>query len=724
MLQGFMNSNVQSCAVLLDAEEEVNHSENLFLDVWTKIEECATKIDRRGGNLFQFMDDDGSGDITPEEFQLALKKLGVKLTNDEMEIVVKEIDEDGDGSISVSEFENAVQRHRDFKGFNSDGDIDSSDEEDEEEAKAAAEKAEQEEKGQEAEEGGIGKPILEEVLKRWTRHQLTNEAAVEAAPENVSGIMQMFSPETEAEGEERDREEEEDPEKKGKRKKKKRRKRKKPASAASDLSDTNQGISRRGSAVGERASSICGHTSWQRTVAVTASLTPCAFQVGLREKTRDPLEPMSFDGDEPKGWGSFTVVEDANRISEVWNKDETFFANKLVVESDPIQALQLVATHWQDRLALSPDAIDVDGVMAGEAIASSAMLVQLFARSPNMEIDKTEFKELLERLARLRDQVEKLKTLADQDFDKMGKNQKRRSIDIVDQHDNGSGKGELVLRNKRMPRLTMLVARVQLDDDEVEKDEEAAEEDEEKEDEEDEEKNDEEDEEKGEGGQEDKDKEDEVEGGGREGKEEDGNDDDAKIRLARVASRRAAGKASKGRNRAAGKASKGRNRTTFAIGAATKPKASKASNPFLNAATAAADAAAAKKETNLKMRWIKSHTHQVAVHLAKVSFEMKKLQDEIVTAIIRAMQDQARFAEIQGRVCSEAVGNAVEQWVECRTFDPSAAMRKDRAAAEAVAVTNSLVRGRLSDVLPDDSSDEMLFLRGVIAEFSDPLRRM
>jgi hypothetical protein len=646
------------------------------------------------------MDDDGSGDITPQEFHIALKKLGVKLTESELNIVVAEIDEDGDGSISVGEFENAVQRHRDFKGFNSDGDIASSDEEDDEEAKAAKarEKANLE-----------LKPIMESVLTRWSEQQLTSTVAAMSAPENVAGLIKMYAPMTEEEeAAEADADAEAEAEKSKSKKKKKRRKTTRKVAQPAPADDENETggsvdakLDKRGSAPnggGDRLASVSSSTSWQRTVAVTASLTPTAFEVGLRDKTRDPLQNVGTDGDVPEAWGEFTVDDEAMRMGSMWNKEETAFATKLAAESDPIQAMQIITAHWEERLALSPMTVDVDGIMAGEWVANSAMLVQLFARSPNSEIDKAPLKELLDRLAHLLDQVQKLKRLSEQDFERMGAIQRRRSIDCIDtgtdeEEEFGEDEKEVILRNKRMPRLTMLISRVPI---EMEEGEDEAEES------------------KGEGEEEEEKGEDEekyIDEGEEKGEDED-KDEGEKIKMARVASRRAAGKATKGRKRA-----------TFAVMGVGK-KAAKAENPFLKAASVAAAASAVAKEKHLKMRWIKSHTHQVSVHLAKVSFEMKKLQNEIVSTVIRVIHDQARFVEIQGRVCAEAVGNVVEQWVGCRKFDPSTALREERTQAEIAAVSNSLVRGRMHDILHEDSSDEMLFLREVTKEHSDSLRRM
>ena len=49
--------------------------------------------------MFNEIDADGNGFITPEELRSAFKKLGVDLTCDEAKAIVKNADTDGDGRV-------------------------------------------------------------------------------------------------------------------------------------------------------------------------------------------------------------------------------------------------------------------------------------------------------------------------------------------------------------------------------------------------------------------------------------------------------------------------------------------------------------------------------------------------------------------------------------------------------------------------------------------------
>ena len=50
--------------------------------------------------MFNEIDADGNGFITPEEVKTGFKKLGVELTSDEAKAIVQAADTDGDGRVS------------------------------------------------------------------------------------------------------------------------------------------------------------------------------------------------------------------------------------------------------------------------------------------------------------------------------------------------------------------------------------------------------------------------------------------------------------------------------------------------------------------------------------------------------------------------------------------------------------------------------------------------
>lgn len=52
--------------------------------------------------IFNEIDADGNGYITPEEVCTGFKKFGVDLTMDEAKAIVKDADTDGDGRVSYS----------------------------------------------------------------------------------------------------------------------------------------------------------------------------------------------------------------------------------------------------------------------------------------------------------------------------------------------------------------------------------------------------------------------------------------------------------------------------------------------------------------------------------------------------------------------------------------------------------------------------------------------
>jgi Ca2+-binding EF-hand superfamily protein len=55
-------------------------------------------------DMFFRIDVDGSGEIEPVEFVQALSKMGLQLTREELDAVVRELDADGDGTVELHEF--------------------------------------------------------------------------------------------------------------------------------------------------------------------------------------------------------------------------------------------------------------------------------------------------------------------------------------------------------------------------------------------------------------------------------------------------------------------------------------------------------------------------------------------------------------------------------------------------------------------------------------------
>lgn len=71
---------------------------------------AASKNERDGNaedemlEAFQIFDTDGNGNISADELRQIMANLGEKLTEEEVEAMVKEADIDGDGEINYDEF--------------------------------------------------------------------------------------------------------------------------------------------------------------------------------------------------------------------------------------------------------------------------------------------------------------------------------------------------------------------------------------------------------------------------------------------------------------------------------------------------------------------------------------------------------------------------------------------------------------------------------------------
>jgi Ca2+-binding EF-hand superfamily protein len=55
-------------------------------------------------DMFYKIDVDGSGEIEPAEFVQAISKMGLKLSQEELDAVVHELDVDGDGTVELHEY--------------------------------------------------------------------------------------------------------------------------------------------------------------------------------------------------------------------------------------------------------------------------------------------------------------------------------------------------------------------------------------------------------------------------------------------------------------------------------------------------------------------------------------------------------------------------------------------------------------------------------------------
>ena len=64
----------------------------------------STEVDRRFLPCFQVFDRDGNGFISAAELRHVMTNLGEKLTDEEVDEMIREADVDGDGQINYEEF--------------------------------------------------------------------------------------------------------------------------------------------------------------------------------------------------------------------------------------------------------------------------------------------------------------------------------------------------------------------------------------------------------------------------------------------------------------------------------------------------------------------------------------------------------------------------------------------------------------------------------------------
>jgi Ca2+-binding EF-hand superfamily protein len=90
----------------VDKEEFVN---------WMVASEASQNYDESNteiaSKMFKMFNDDGDDYVTPEEFNSKLQMFGIKLSQDELHLLVRELDSDGSGRIDEDDFEAMLERH-------------------------------------------------------------------------------------------------------------------------------------------------------------------------------------------------------------------------------------------------------------------------------------------------------------------------------------------------------------------------------------------------------------------------------------------------------------------------------------------------------------------------------------------------------------------------------------------------------------------------------------
>ncbi|CAM9720397.1 unnamed protein product [Ectocarpus fasciculatus] len=89
------------------AKVDTDHSGGISFDEFVammQLGEVETDFTKEINEAFKFFDKDGDGEVTPAELAEIMRGLGDKLSDDEIELLVKVADKDGDGTISIEEF--------------------------------------------------------------------------------------------------------------------------------------------------------------------------------------------------------------------------------------------------------------------------------------------------------------------------------------------------------------------------------------------------------------------------------------------------------------------------------------------------------------------------------------------------------------------------------------------------------------------------------------------
>jgi len=108
-----INLEPEEGAQLMREFDEDNSGSISFEEFWMYMRRRQAPADPKKlvEDIFRFIDADGSGEVTAEEFKDVIKGLGTGMTDDQILGLVKEIDTGGDGSISLQEFTDVLERY-------------------------------------------------------------------------------------------------------------------------------------------------------------------------------------------------------------------------------------------------------------------------------------------------------------------------------------------------------------------------------------------------------------------------------------------------------------------------------------------------------------------------------------------------------------------------------------------------------------------------------------
>jgi Ca2+-binding EF-hand superfamily protein len=108
-------SREEFVAWMMSREESkfINVDNDINISVESSLNE-SSKLVEYGKHIFSIIDLDNSGEITLEEFRIALLKFNeppysAGFTNSEILSLLRDFDEDGDGNISLEEFLKAIE---------------------------------------------------------------------------------------------------------------------------------------------------------------------------------------------------------------------------------------------------------------------------------------------------------------------------------------------------------------------------------------------------------------------------------------------------------------------------------------------------------------------------------------------------------------------------------------------------------------------------------------
>ena len=103
--QQISEKDMKEIVAVLDSDGNGTIGFDEFLDMMSMLKDPEDEMMK----AFQVFDADGSGNITAQELRATMGKLGVKLTDDEVDDMINEADTDGDGQISYEEFSNMMK---------------------------------------------------------------------------------------------------------------------------------------------------------------------------------------------------------------------------------------------------------------------------------------------------------------------------------------------------------------------------------------------------------------------------------------------------------------------------------------------------------------------------------------------------------------------------------------------------------------------------------------